>query len=275
MSLLKIEKYNPNYKNEIFRGNSIENFQIYETDNQRRIGSVHAILVDNSGHLRYLVIDAKSWGFDKQVLLPIGRSRIDYTNKRIYALNLTKDQVRLLPEYTEDLVVDYNYEETVRSNYRPEEGQMTRYEGSSYNYESEPELYGIREADHGSIRLYEERLMAQKNRQKIGEVIVGKSVKTEIARASVPVEKERVIIEQNRFSEVGKNVTPNEANFGEGEVRMEIYEETASIYKEAFISGEVTVKKVIERELVTAEETLRRDELKIDGDANPLIEQRM
>lgn len=65
-----------------------------------------------------------------------------------------------------------------------------------------------------------------------------------------------------------------QANFGEGELYIEIFEETANIRKEAFVSGQVTVKKVVERGLVTAEEYLRREEIKIEGDANPLIEQR-
>ncbi|WP_013322924.1 DUF2382 domain-containing protein [Gloeothece verrucosa] len=274
MPLLKIEKYNSNYKNEIFRGNSIESFSVYESKNHEKVGTIYAILVDESGQLRYLVIDAKSWGFDKKVLLPIGRSRIDYSNQRIYALDLTKEQVKLLPEYTDDLVVDYNYEESVRSNYRTDGGQITPYDRTNYSYESEPELYGIREVDYSSINLYGERLLAEKNRQKVGEVKIGKSVITEVARVSVPVEKERAIIEHSRLSESGQTVPEYQANFGEGELYIEIFEETANIRKEAFVSGQVTVKKVVERGLVTAEEYLRREEIKIEGDANPLIEQR-
>jgi len=48
-------------------------------------------------------------------------------------------------------------------------------------------------------------------------------------------------------------------NFGEGEVHMEIYEETPDIHKEAFVREEVKVKKVVEQETVETQETIRRE----------------
>ncbi|MGA9381797.1 MAG: DUF2382 domain-containing protein, partial [Phormidium sp.] len=102
---------------------------------------------------------------------------------------------------------------------------------------------------------------------------IGKHVETEQARVSVPVEKERVIIERNTPMDAGKTVTPGEANFREGEVvRMEIYEETPDIHKEAFVREEVTIKKVVDRDTVDREETIRRERLDIDTDGNPMID---
>ncbi len=126
-------------------------------------------------------------------------------------------------------------------------------------------------ADTDNVKLYEERLVAEKERQKAGEVSVGKTVETETARVAVPIEKERVVIERTTPTN-GKVVAPGTVDFSGKEVaRMDIYEESADINKEAFVREEVKVHKEVERETVEAQETLRREELDIDVDGNPTI----
>ena len=57
-----------------------------------------------------------------------------------------------------------------------------------------------------------------------------------------------------------------------GEVaRMEVYEETADIQKKAFVREEVNIRKEVIHETVDATETLRREELDVDTDGNPVI----
>lgn len=53
-----------------------------------------------------------------------------------------------------------------------------------------------------NIKLYEERLVADKKRAKTGEVAIGKRVETETANVSVPIEKERVVIERREDLDV-------------------------------------------------------------------------
>lgn len=127
-------------------------------------------------------------------------------------------------------------------------------------------------AQDAYLKLYEERLIATKHREKTGEVTVGKRVETETARVSVPIEKERVVVE--RTAVTGQSaVVPGESVFQEGEVaRVEVYEETPDIHKEAFVREEVTVKKVVDQETVTAEEQLRREELDVDTEGRPIID---
>lgn len=272
MTLRKIHDYNPNYKDDIFQGSDIKGYSVYGNLDDDKVGSVHDILVDESGFLRYLVIDTGLWIFGKKALLPIGRCRIDYANRRIYATNLTREQVENLPEYNDDLTLDYGYEERVRGAYRTQGVQSANYSQDSYTYDREPELYGVRQNDHDRIKLYEERLIANKTRQKTGEVAIGKVVETERATASVPVEKERVVVERHNPTNPNQVVAPGEAAFQAGEVaRMEVYEETADIHKEAYVREEVTVRKEVEKDTVTAQETLRREELDVDVDGNPII----
>ena len=70
-----------------------------------------------------------------------------------------------------------------------------------------------------------------------------------------------------------KAVTPGEANFQSGEVaRMEMYEETPDIRKEAFVREEVNIHKEVDHETVQAEEQLRREELDIDKEGRTMMD---
>ena len=123
-------------------------------------------------------------------------------------------------------------------------------------------------ADNEKIRLYEERLLVNKQRAKAGEVSIGKRVETETASVSVPVEKERVIIERTDAT-TGTAVTPGTANFAGGTVaEVEVYEEKAQIGKQAFVREEVNVRKEVETETVTGSETIRREELDVEADGD-------
>ncbi|MBZ8181441.1 DUF2382 domain-containing protein [Oscillatoria salina] len=276
MALAKVADYYPNYKREIFNGKDIKGFDVYAGTTNEKIGTVHDALVDETGRFRYFVIDTGFWIFGKKVLLPIGNSRIDYDRGNVYALSLTsKDQAEALPEYRDDMTVDFDYEERVRKAYRTPAtttATTTNYTHDNYTYDRDRELYDTNERDHGLLRLYEERLISDKDRYKAGEVAVGKKVETETAKASVPVESERVVVERRTPTEAGKKVAPGSVDFKEGEVaRMEVYEEEAEIGKEAFVREEVNVRKEVDRDTVTAQEKLRREELDVDVEGNPTV----
>ncbi|MFM7423601.1 MAG: YsnF/AvaK domain-containing protein, partial [Elainella sp.] len=121
-----------------------------------------------------------------------------------------------------------------------------------------------------TLRLYEENLIAGKSRQKTGDVVVGKRVETETQHVSIPVEKERVVIE--RVAPTDATVAAGADAFQEGEVvRVEVYEETPEIRKETVLREEVRVRKEIDRETVEADETVRRERLDVDQQGNPIV----
>ncbi|MBD2532288.1 DUF2382 domain-containing protein [Nostoc flagelliforme FACHB-838] len=297
MVLYKLQDFEPNY-HESFDGHDIKGLGVYTQGTDEKIGTVSDILVDEEGHFRYLVIDLGFWIFGKKVLLPLGRARIDYSVDRVYTVGLTREQAEDLPEFSERQALDYDYEERVRGVYRQPTGNTlpveastpveatipvdTNYQGAtatptynrdSYNYEHEPSLYGLNEQDHQTLRLYEERLIASKRRQKTGEVAIGKHVETDTARVAVPVERERVVIERVTPADAGTTVSGREADFREGEVaRIEIHEETADVRKEAFLREEVRVRKVVDQETVETQETVRREELDVNSGNLPIEE---
>lgn len=279
MPLHKLADFDPNYR-ETFGGEDVKGLNLYTEGNQK-IGTVADVLVDDEGTFRYLVIDTSSSFTEKQILLPIGLSRIDYNQKQVYVDGLSKTQVEQLPEYSDRYTVDYEYEEIVRDVYRPltantdstSTGVSTNtYDRDSYNYQQDASLYDLNEQNHQTFRLYEERLIANKNRVKTGEVALGKHVETETERVSLPLEKERVVIERVTPTDAGTTISPNEVAFQEGEIaRIEVYEETPEIHKEAFVREEIRVKKVVERETFNTEETLRREELDIETEGDPAM----
>lgn len=143
---------------------------------------------------------------------------------------------------------------------------------NTYTYAQDQDLYDTSAHADRTIKLYEERLVTNKQRQKTGEVAIGKHVETETARVSVPIEKERVVIERVTPQDTDKAVDPGTVNFREGEVaHVEIYEETPDIHKEAFVREEVRVTKVVKQKTVDAQETVRREELDIDTQGRPIV----
>ena len=307
MPLVKISDYDPDYRDSL--GDSdLKGMGVY-TQADEKIGTINDVLVDEDGQFRYLVVDLGFWIFGKKVLLPVGRSQIDQGSDRVYAIGMTREQAESLPEFSDRLAVDYDYEEKVRGVYRtPAVGASTSsvtntapvdvsmpleasapldvastagmtaatptYSRDTYNYQHEPELFDVND-NNQTLKLYQERLIANKKRVKTGDVTIGKHIETETAQVSVPIEKERVVIERVTPTNAGVAVNPGEATFGGGEVaRVEIYEETADIHKEAFVREEVKVRKEVESETVEAKETLRREELDVNTGGIPVDERR-
>lgn len=262
MPLHKLEHFDPNYR-ETFGGDDVKALDVYTQDGDK-VGLVGDVLVDDDGRFRYLIIDTSLDSVNKKILLPVGLCHINYPARRVYVDGLSREQIERLPEYQEITNVDHDYEEKVRSVFRSPTSDVT-YHRDTYNYQQEPALYELNDEYHQTFRLYEERLIANKNRIKTGEVAVGKHIETETARVTVPIQKERVLIERVVPTEVETALDTNEVKFQEGEVaRIEVYEETPEIRKEAFVREEVRVKKVVEQDIVEAQDTIRREELNVD-----------
>jgi len=278
--LQKLEEFDPNYR-EAVEGNDIKGMAVYIQGTDEKIGTVSDVIVDDQGQFRYLVVDLGFWIFGKKVLLPVGRARVDQTADRVYAVGMTKQQAEDLPEFSDRTALDYDHEEQVRSVYRGQSSTQgvaaaqptAAYDRDTYRYDQDASLYDVGTHDDQTFKLYQERLIASKTRVKTGEVAVGKRVETETTRVSVPIEKERVIVERVTPADAGRAVDPSTVNFGGGEVaRMEIYEETPDIHKEAFVREEVRIKKVVEQETVEAQETIRREELDVETQGRPTID---
>ena len=277
MSLQSITEFNPNYDRESSIEDDLIGREIFTAQNEE-IGIVNDLLVDESGHFRYLIVDAGSWLPNRKFLLPIGKCRAYQDANSLVLIDISDKQVlEQIPAYQSDRPIDYEYEEDVRNVYRQlsatDDSEIPSYNRDSYSYEHEPELYQISAEDNQTIKLYEERLITDKQRHQAGEVTIGKRVETEIAEVEVSVKKEKVVVRRKEVSEENIEVDPKEVSFEEGAVaKVQVYEETANIEKKAFVREEVEVKKEVETEVINASETLRKETLEINGEENVEIE---
>jgi uncharacterized protein (TIGR02271 family) len=261
MTLQTIDGFGLNNR-QTFTVNNIKRMSVYPQGIDEKIGTVSDILLDNRGQLRYLVLDLGMQIFGKKILLPASCARVSHKTNRVY-VELTRKQAQALPEYNERTVLDNQYEEKLRAVYRTQAAQPA----------VSTSMYKMNEQGSQTLRLYEERLVANKNRFKAGEVAISKRIETETARVSVPIEKERVVIEQVTSADTGKPVALGEVDFTAGEVvHLEVYEETSDIHKQAFVRQEIRVKKLVEEQTVEAQEMLRREELEINTEGHPVVE---
>ena len=278
MNLQSIAEFNPNYARESSIEDDLIGRKIFTAQTDEEIGIVDDVIVDESGHFRYLVIDAGSWLPDRKFLLPIGKCRAYKEANSLVLTDISDKQVlEQVPAYENDRPIHYEYEEDVRNVYRQlsatDNSEIATYDRDSYSYENEPELYQISPEDNQVIKLYEERLITNKQSHQAGEVTIGKRIETETAEVEVPIKKEKVIVKRKEVSQKNIEVDPREVSFEEGAVaKVKVYEETANIEKKAFIREEVEVKKEVETEIINASETLRKEELEISGEENIEVE---
>jgi PRC-barrel domain len=101
MALHKIKDFYPDYRDQL-DDQDIIGYSLYS--GEEKVGSVDDLLVDDEGKFRYLVINTGAWIFGKKVLLPIGRSQIDYSQHRVNVTGLSRSQVENLPEYDGSMV---------------------------------------------------------------------------------------------------------------------------------------------------------------------------
>ncbi|MDV2994151.1 MAG: hypothetical protein N4J56_003805 [Chroococcidiopsis sp. SAG 2025] len=82
----------------------------------------------------------------------------------MYAPQLTKQQVEDLPEFSEDMAIDNDYEEQVRGVYRPYMTMpiaSTAFGIAPYSYTQEPYFYNLQDRN---LTTYEARLRARRSR---------------------------------------------------------------------------------------------------------------
>ncbi|WP_013320793.1 PRC-barrel domain-containing protein [Gloeothece verrucosa] len=186
MALYKLRDFIPDYQ-EYFDHDDILKYDLYVGND--KVGSIDDLLVDDKGQFRYFLINTGIWLFGKKVLLPVGLARIDYIEHRVHADTLSKEQVENLPEYSEDMTVDFEHEEGVRKVYRSGRREKTPaglgvgyggadsapstpnttpsvdlsagydgYDKDSYDYNLDRDLYDLSEQNHAKLLSSQERL---------------------------------------------------------------------------------------------------------------------
>lgn len=220
-------------------------------DNQGQlIGQIKNVNLAPSGQINLVVADRMNQQSSRLFLLNSKLIQyIDYANRSVF-INLTPAQFEQLPDYTSLQPSDItpsdlpprpiNRAETASFENKAQSSEINRRDVVDYHSTPESEALPEVVAEH-EIRLLEERLIIDRRKQKVGEVIVRKEVETRIVE--VPVRREKLIIEQ-----VGsEHKQLAEIDLGQGEVTgIDFNEGTISeshpVIKGEFSSPEVASK---------------------------------
>jgi uncharacterized protein (TIGR02271 family) len=139
-------------------------------------------------------------------------------------------------------------------------------------------------AEHGGldedlrVQRSEEELRAGLRRREAGQVNVKKRVRTEREVVRVPKRREDVVIE--RVSVDGEASGATEADIGEDEVVVQVFEEEVVVSKKIVLKEEIRIRKKVVWDEEAVEVDLRKEEVEIDdqsargGPQGPLAQER-
>jgi len=111
-----------------------------------------------------------------------------------------------------------------------------------------------------TIRLHEEQLRPEVEKETVGEAVIRKEVKTEHRSIDVPVTREEIVIERGPASgnaPVGEPLRPGE------EIRIPIREEHVHLEKTPVVTEEVHVGKRQVHDTERVEGNVRKEEIKV------------
>ncbi len=131
------------------------------------------------------------------------------------------------------------------------------------------------------VQRSEEELRAGVREREAGQVNVKKSVRTEREVVRVPKRREEVDIERVPVEgEAREASTASEADIGEDEVVVQVFEEEVVVTKRVVLKEEIRLRKRVVQDEETVEVDLRKEEVEIDdqsalgGPQGPLAQER-
>ena len=114
--------------------------------------------------------------------------------------------------------------------------------------------------ENGTLQLHKEELDISKNSATAGEVILSKDVVEEQKVMDIPVTHEEVVIERRSVN----NEMSNSTIGGDETIRIPVSEEHVEVSKHTVTTGEVSAYKRSVEQTEHIEETLRREEARIN-----------
>jgi uncharacterized protein (TIGR02271 family) len=138
------------------------------------------------------------------------------------------------------------------------------------------------ETEEGTLQLRKEELDINKNKIQTGEVILSKEVVEEQQSVNVPVTHEEVVIERRTLnnqptdsqissSSDSSSSSASDCGCGNESIRIPVTEEKVEVGKHTVVTEEISAHKRDVEATQKVEETLRREEAKVDKNGNPII----
>ncbi|MGB6297356.1 MAG: DUF2382 domain-containing protein [Rivularia sp. (in: cyanobacteria)] len=198
----------------------------------RSIGKVEDLVVNANRQLSFAIKRLSQGNENNPSLLLDGKlvGKIEPKIRRVFT-NIDESQLTQLPEYkakenkvnnmTDNLNTDQSIEHKANS-------------ATPNSQENHSELEFVEEIEEDIIRLLGERLVVERSKRKIGEVIIRKEIETRMIQ--IPVRREKLIIEE-------PGIEPKqlaEIDLGEEEISQDEFGQTQSMVS-SDISGGLTV----------------------------------
>lgn len=135
-----------------------------------------------------------------------------------------------------------------------------------FNDDREERNERVEDVDDKKLLLRQEELDISKDRVETGEVVLSKEIVEEQKEVDVPVMHEEVVIERRAINHEMSDSPISE----EETIHIPVSEERVEVGKHTVVTGEVSAYKREVEETRHVEETLRREEARVDssGDAN-------
>ncbi len=211
--------------------NKVKNFAVVDNHGQL-VGEVRDLIIDANRQLNIIVSKIVTHGSNGLYRLSSKLvKKIDPQIQRIF-INIDNSQVQDLPEYKErestDGVMEQNLTAMQQNPDNFPELPVVKEEKSEIEFGEENKV----EAE--IIRLLGERLVVDRSKRKIGEVIVRKEIETRMIQ--IPVRREKLIVEQ--VSPEHKQLA--EIDLGEEEISSLPWK-AGEIHEAASFDGSLTV----------------------------------
>jgi len=225
--------------------------------NGDKIGTIRDALVQSdTGRIQYFVVDAGGWFSSKEVLVPVGHSRLE--DDGVYFDELSKDQVGSLRAYDVNGSYDDEYRESDERVLRGVDNDAALATDTAARTSYQEKAYKTPD----KLQLLEERLVVDKDRFKAGSVEIGKHVETHQENVNVALQREEVVIERHAVTDAR---AVEGAVLGEGSATMNIdlEAERANVSKQAYVTEEISVGKRTVTDNQTVSETIGREVLDV------------
>jgi len=229
------------------------------------VGKIKDVYFDASGQLNFVVAGLGSENTRVFIVSIKLLKKVDYHQKALF-LSINSEQVDLLPavlasaglpslENASEPHSEFNNSEL--TNPSTAMSNLTDADRTDENLETEEDEENFDIVDREVIRLLEERLVINRSKRKVGEVIVRKEIETRMVQ--VPIQREKLIVEQ-----VGDDPKVlAEIDLGEGSITGIDLTEIKSDRQEPTVKAEFTSVQKASKILNSIDSQLRHGCVKV------------
>lgn len=133
----------------------------------------------------------------------------------------------------------------------------------SFEHEQDSSRTHVNEDDNLRVDVAEEEMTATTRGVDRGSVNIEKSVVSEEQQLDVPVTEERVNVQRRT---VDRDVPAGDEAFNEGTIEVPVYGEEVEVQKRARVTEELEIEKEAVQGTQRVTDTVRREEVTVDGD---------